>query len=94
MLRNRLLAYCLLFSLLLNAREYEYNYTFFTTSSMSGDYFFTHTAATGNAMLCNCNMKTQLRVNGGLPFIDRKKEKWIILNQHRLLHQDSAVLKT
>ena len=57
MLRNRLIACCLLFSLLLNARKYEYNYTFFTNSSMCGDYFFTHTAAMGNSFIKNVNNK-------------------------------------
>src|SRR5688572_6519576 len=49
--------FCLCFALVLNAQEYEYNYTFFTNSNMSGNYFSSQTAATGNSSIRNIDHK-------------------------------------
>ena len=57
MLRYKLTMFCILFSLVLNAQEYEYNYTFFTNSNMSGDYFSSRTSASGNSSIRNINHK-------------------------------------
>ena len=57
MLRYELIIFCILFSPVLNAQEYEYNYTFFTNSNMSGDYFSSRTSASGNSSIRNINHK-------------------------------------
>ncbi|HEU4858276.1 MAG TPA: hypothetical protein VFT15_00505, partial [Chitinophagaceae bacterium] len=53
MLRYKLIIFCILFSIVLNAQEYEYNYTFFTNSNMSGNYFSSRIAAAGNSSIRN-----------------------------------------
>ena len=60
-MKNRLLVYFLFANLLCSAQEYEYNYTFFTNSRMSGDYFFSRTNSDGNAAVLN--IKGKLPVN-------------------------------
>src|SRR5688572_4832594 len=57
MLRYKLISYCLLISLVVKAQEYEYNYTFFTNSNMSGNYFSSRTSASGNSSIRNINHK-------------------------------------
>jgi len=57
MLRGKLLIYFLLFFLLSNAQEYEYNYSFFSNSSMPGDHFFSHTMSSGSAFIKNSSGK-------------------------------------
>ena len=56
MLRNKLLVAGLLFSLVLHAQEYEYNYSFFSNSAMDGDYFFSATDNKGS-FIVNRNFK-------------------------------------
>lgn len=58
MLKNLLLT-CLLFPVLAATaqKEYNYNYTFFNNSAMSGDYFFSHIQASGEAVIKNTNGK-------------------------------------
>ncbi len=48
---------CLLFSLVVNAQEREYTYTFFSNSAMTGDYFFSHTKTNGGASIKSINNK-------------------------------------
>lgn len=57
MMRPAIIAYFILYSLALTAQEYEYNYTFFTNSNMSGDYFSSRTSASGNSSITNSNHK-------------------------------------
>ncbi|MEP7165195.1 MAG: glucoamylase family protein [Ferruginibacter sp.] len=56
MVRIKLLVACLLFSFLLHAQEYDYNYIFFTNSAMNADHFFSATDNTGS-FLFNRNFK-------------------------------------
>ncbi len=51
MVRYFLLITGILFSIVLNAQEYEYTYTIFTNSAMSGNYFFSNTKSTGGSSL-------------------------------------------
>ena len=57
MLRKGMFVCCLLISLALTAQEYQYNYTFFTNSPMTGDYYFANTTHTGNSFIKNINNK-------------------------------------
>lgn len=62
MLRYKSIIFCILFSVVLNGQEYEYNYTFFTNSNMSGPYFSSQTFEGGGATITN--------VNGKLPLLE------------------------
>ena len=62
MLAYKLIGCCLLFSLALNGQEYEYNYTFFTNSNMSGYYFSSQTFESGGSTIAN--------VKGRLPLLE------------------------
>lgn len=55
--RLRLLLPGLFISLLAQSQEYLYNYSFFTNSRMSGNYFFSQTKATGSSSIENTNDK-------------------------------------
>ena len=55
--KKKLLAYFLFSGLLSQAQEYEYNYTFFTNSLMSENYFFSYTTSHGNSSVRNINNK-------------------------------------
>src|SRR5688572_10597198 len=55
--KYKLIIFFVLFSLVLNAQEYEYNYTFFTNSNMRGDYFSSRTSDSGNSSIRNINHK-------------------------------------
>ncbi|MDP4262761.1 MAG: glucoamylase family protein [Bacteroidota bacterium] len=57
MLRVKLLVYCLLFCFLSYAQEYEYNYSFFSNSSMAGSHYFSRTANSGSSGIKNSNGK-------------------------------------
>jgi exo beta-1,2-glucooligosaccharide sophorohydrolase (non-reducing end) len=57
MLRKRLLACFVFISLAATAQEYQYNYSFFTNSSMAGNYFFSAAGSTGNSSIKNINNK-------------------------------------
>jgi len=59
MLKKLLIFYCLCFSILSSAREYEYTYSVFTNSPMPGDWFFSRATCSGGSAI-----KT---VNGKLP---------------------------
>lgn len=45
----------MLFSLVLNGQEYENNYSFFTNSNMSGNYFSSRTSGKGGSSIKNIN---------------------------------------
>ncbi len=60
--RNALLGCFLLLSYMSVAREYNYTYSFFANSTMTGDYFFSKTTASGSS-----GIQT---VNGKLPVSD------------------------
>jgi exo beta-1,2-glucooligosaccharide sophorohydrolase (non-reducing end) len=64
MTKISLLVYCLLISLVSTAQEYEYAYTLFSNSAMSGDYFFSKTKSSGGSSIRNINGK--LPVNESL----------------------------
>jgi exo beta-1,2-glucooligosaccharide sophorohydrolase (non-reducing end) len=57
MLRNRVLVSCLLISLFSYAQEYEYTFSFFSNSAMSGDYFFSQTSGSGGSAIKNIDGK-------------------------------------
>ena len=57
----KLIGSCLLFSLVLNGQEYEYNYSFFTNSNMSGNYFSSRTSSKGGSSIKN--IKERLPIN-------------------------------
>lgn len=52
---QRLLFFGLLFSLMADAQEYDYNYSFFTNSAMAGDYFFSRVTNQGGSIVENSN---------------------------------------
>ncbi|HET6768233.1 MAG TPA: hypothetical protein VFH08_12560, partial [Chitinophagaceae bacterium] len=62
MLRIKSISYSLLLSLVVNAQEYEYNYTFFTNSNMNGSYFSSQTFESGGSTIAN--------VKGKLPILE------------------------
>jgi len=55
--RNRLLLFCLFISLASTAQEYQYNYSLFLNSAMSGDYFFSKTKSSGGSIIKSVNDK-------------------------------------
>ncbi|MFT3682231.1 MAG: glucoamylase family protein [Ferruginibacter sp.] len=57
MLKATLLSCFLLYTFLLPAQEYRYNYTLFTNSAMPGNYFFSNTSVKGNSFIKNENKK-------------------------------------
>ena len=57
MLKYNLIIVCVLFSFVLSAQEYEYNYTFFTNSNMSGTYFSSTAFVKGKSSLVCPNNK-------------------------------------
>ncbi|MBK6962885.1 MAG: hypothetical protein IPH20_02865 [Bacteroidales bacterium] len=61
-LKNLLLTITLFFSLVSSAQEFEYNYSFFSNSAMTGDYFFSKTTGSDGSFIKN--------VNGKLPVND------------------------
>ncbi len=57
MLKNQLLILCLFISLMASAQEYEYNYSFFSNSSMAGNYFFSQAKSKNGSAIKNVNNK-------------------------------------
>src|SRR5688572_27777064 len=54
--KYKLIIFFVLFALVLNAQEYEYNYTFFTNSNMRGTYFSSTAFAKGkSSLVCPLN---------------------------------------
>lgn len=64
MLKNTLLLVGFMISCMLSAQEYEYNYSFFTNSLMSGDYFFSRVYKEGSATILGSN--SRLRVSSAV----------------------------
>jgi len=56
-MRAKLLVFSLFISFASIAQEYEYTYTFFTNSAMSGDYFFSKTKSSGGSAIKSVNGK-------------------------------------
>jgi exo beta-1,2-glucooligosaccharide sophorohydrolase (non-reducing end) len=56
-MRVRLFVFFMLISIISTAQEYEYTYTLFSNSAMSGDYFFSKTTSSGGSSIKNINSK-------------------------------------
>jgi len=56
-MRTRLFAFFILISLVSTAQEYEYNYSFYSNSAMTGDYFFSRTSCSSGSVIKNVNDK-------------------------------------
>ncbi|NVO19413.1 MAG: hypothetical protein HXX13_06920 [Bacteroidetes bacterium] len=87
-----LLIYCLFFTLISQAQEYEYFYNFFTNSPMQGNFYFSRTSSSGGSSVKNENNKlpvseTQFHTPGNaleLQYINSAGGKW----QSVIYHHD------